>query len=113
MTAVSGRRISVAPDVRRSELFEQKVEAAGRNQRKLANRRRRATGCANESRVLVVGDGKPADEKLAERHPMNGAFVRLGAIRTHEEIAGRNSGEIWSGYKRHQTFGRDSRKSPD
>ncbi len=65
------------------------------------------SGGADELRVVVVGDGKAADEKLADMDAMNGTFIDAAVGSSHQKIAGRNSREIRSGCKRHRAFARD------
>src|SRR5579871_6499038 len=98
MAAVARRRMAALPDVGRGEISEDVFEHARRDERQRADRRRRMTGGADETRVFVVGDGKPADEELADADAVNGTLVGLGVRRAHEEIAGGDSGEIGCGY---------------
>ena len=97
MIAVSVGRMTVLPDVRRREL----PEDASRG---------RPTAISGSSSIDGAGwpvartnlaysslrDGKPADEELADGHPMNRALIRLGVGCAHEEIAGGNPGESWA-----------------
>ena len=106
MTAVTSWWFALLPDVRLGEFPEQMVAAFRCDERQLANRRRAMPGGADKLRVVIVGDGKAADEKLADVDAMNGTFIDAAVGSSHEKIAGGNSRKVRSGCKRHRAFGR-------
>jgi len=59
-------------------------------------------GRSDESRVLVVGHWKSADEVFAQVDAMNGALVILGVRGAHQKVTGRNPGEIGGRCERHR-----------
>src|SRR5215510_2703421 len=77
------------------------------NQRKFPNAWCRMSRGADEVRVLVVGDRKPADEKFAQPHTMHRPLVRLAVGGAPEELARRNPRQMRNGGKRRRAFHRD------
>src|SRR5262249_39501373 len=106
MTAMSARRFGVVPDVRLGQFSEHLIAALRCDERQLADGRRGASGGANEPGVLVVADRGPARGKPIDVNAMNGPFIDAAVGSSHEKIAGWNSGEVWSGGKRHRAFER-------
>ena len=109
MAAVAGGRLVVLPDVRRRHFPEQRIAfvaagggPGGRDERQAGDRRRGMTRRAHKARVLVVGDGKAADEKLADVDAVDRALVLFGIGRAHEEFAGGDTGEIVAGHETRQ-----------
>src|SRR5665213_2419415 len=107
MAAMAGGRLAVRPDVGGGEFLEQPVASGGGNQRQPADIGRGMAGGSDKARVLVVGDGESPDEKFADVDAMDRAFIGVAVGGAHQEIAGRNSGEVWSGSKRHRAFAPD------
>src|SRR5262249_11995697 len=77
------------------------------NQRKVSDAWCRMSRGADEVRVLVVGDRKSADEKLAQPHTMHRPLVRLAVAGAHEELARRNPRQVRNGSKRRRAIHRD------
>jgi hypothetical protein len=51
-------------------------------------------GGPDEPGVLVMRDGKPSDEKLADVYAVNRPLVFLGIRGAHQEIASRDTRQI-------------------
>ena len=94
MPAVAGRRLIAMPLVGRGHVAEERLAPAARDERQLAHPWRTVAGRAHEARVLVVGDRKTADEKLADEHPVHRTLVFLRIGRAHEEVAARNARDV-------------------
>src|SRR5258705_13012120 len=95
MAAVAGRRLLVLPDIARGKLPKCRFAIAAGEERKIADRGRRMAGRADESPVLILGDGKAPDEKLADEHAMHRPFVLLSIGGAHEEVAGGDTRQVW------------------
>ena len=92
MAAVAVGWRAIVPRVARRQIAEEFV-AAGGDERWLADLRRGIAGRADEPGVLVLRDGKAADLKLADVHPMDRTFVLAGIGGAHQEVASRNARE--------------------
>ena len=92
MTAVAVGGPALAPRVARGEVAEQLIAAAG-DERRLADVGRWMPGRPDETRVLVLRDGKAADQELTDVDAMDRTFVLVGVGRAHQEVASRNARE--------------------
>src|SRR5690349_10198864 len=70
--------------------------------------RRAAAGVADEARVFGVGDGLHAEEEVVDVDAMDGPFVLLRILGTHEEFAGGNEREFGREIGRHRYGHKDS-----